>query len=220
MSLEFSMDLSQLLIALYRLIPSDIFDRIFKNHTISAKANQIMCVSEPSESNKERRSIAKHLYPELEHPATSYLKKLGFKSKVNFVIVFKLNNEIIGHMIAYPIKQKCVNKFLTREYESGNDFNYNDIASDWKNAAGYYIAYLISYQEKNRKLILIKSQLYLLKFIESNLKKNVYVFAKATKRTRRILAKLQFIKLDQYSSEPNVIHYTDRVTMLRRINKK
>src|SRR5690606_28837921 len=188
---------------------------IFVVGNLNEKLNSMEFEEKTLDFAEEVRDRAKALLPNVDHPTKRILDKIGAGKKPNLIHYIKLDEEIIGHIIIYPMTKKCVEKFLSRKYINGNDFQNSDISSSIDDAYGYYISYLISYQKKYRSYVVLKTQSYFSHLFERNRKKNVYVMGKPSKNTLSFFARYNFINTDRSGIDKQAVHYIDKISLAR-----
>jgi len=165
------------------------------------------------EENNQRLAVAKSFYPLLEHPLTENLKRRRGNSNMEFLHGLFYENEVIGHQVTYPINMNCVNKFLRNEYKSGSDIKSNDVANTIENAAGIYIAYLISYQIKHRPLVMLRSEKFISEFIDKSKRKNIYIITKPSKNTYKKVKQL-FVQTQKNLPQEDCIYFLNSNSLL------
>lgn len=169
----------------------------------------------PMELIEATREKAKKIWPNIEHPSIRLLNRLGENNGLNFIFFIKFKEEVIGHAVIYPINKNCINKFKSRKYLSGNDFQPIDICSKFEKSSGYYLAYLISYEEKNRSCVILKIQEYFSNVFDKVKNRNIYVFGKPSSNTITFFEKYKFINTDSTLIDKYAVHYIDKTSLAR-----
>ncbi|MEQ9404805.1 MAG: hypothetical protein RIM99_14535 [Cyclobacteriaceae bacterium] len=185
-----------------------------------AKLQRIKIIPREISANDKNRAITKTMYP-WDHPTTENLeKRLGNKT-VHFIYEYHLDDIFIGYSIIYPINQKCVDKYLNKTYRSGSDIENKDIANNFEDCAGYYIAYLIAFDKKwgtgeRRTLVAMKCQQQLANAMQKCRKSNVHVFTKPTKNTIKAVENHQLSKISLEKDNYDSIFKIDRNQLLQK----
>lgn len=174
----------------------------------------------PIDCNDENRAITKERYS-WDHPLTSNLRERGKGKEAQFIYEFwdTNSNEKLGYTIIYPINQNCVNKFLNQKYTSGSQILNKDIKIRLRNAAGYYIAYLIAFEDEKKGLVASKCSRFVSDLLEVNTSGFVHVFTKPTENTITLLEKNRFEPIGISKNKFDSIYKTDTRTMIRKSNE-
>jgi hypothetical protein len=166
------------------------------------------------EKNDDLRNKAKQAESKLDHPLTNNLSKRKGDYDTQFLYWLKYKNEIIGHLIFYPLNKDCVKKFTIHEYLNGAYIEHQDIAKSLESAFGFYIAYLISYKKKHSHIVLLNC-IYYFELLINKTKRNdnLFILTKPSKSTLYLMKFLNKIKTN--TKEIECTHYVDRKTMIR-----
>jgi len=188
---------------------------ILNSRNLVEKMRQVDYIPKVVSENDIYKKKANELYPKLEHPATENLKSRLGSYDHKLMHVFNYKGEEIGHQITYPVNKRCVNRFHNKEYINGGQIRNRDIAARWNNAYGYYVAYLISYQTKNRALVMLSCKKLLSDFItESRRGDNVFILTKPSQNTETMVKDYSFTRIDNAADDTYCIHTIDRSSLL------
>lgn len=192
----------------------DKITTIYILRRLKPKLDQIKIVAQDIDMNDRNRAITKTMY-KWDHPTTENLRsRLGDKN-VNFIYEYHLKDEFIGYSIIYPINQNCVNKFRNKKYTSGSDIVNKDIANDFNNCSGYYIAYLIAFDKQRktayrRALVAMKCEQQLSIAMKKCVRQNVYVLTKPTDNTIKAIKGHKFEKISSNKGDNDSIFSIDK----------